>query len=201
LEEVEMSVPKKVCLFVLLAVTTVVAQRQTQPPRPQVFPPTADQRAQIDAKLAELTKRIDALSARKTDPALVADVDIYRKAAAYIVRFPEEFFTAQYAPETIAVLDMGLARVKELEAGGASWTKKTGNVVRGYVSSVDGSVQPYGLTIAARRLAARHRDPAQRSTVHQSAVGRPRECECPRVAGLHSARAARQDEQLVPVLR
>jgi hypothetical protein len=154
-EEVQMSVLnqmsalKKVCLFVLLAVTTVAAQRQTQPPRPQVFPPTADQRAQIDARLAELSKRIDALSARKTDPALVADVDIYRKAAAYIVRFPEEFFTAQYAPETIAVLDMGLARVKELEAGGASWTKKTGNVVRGYVSSVDGSVQPYGLTIPA----------------------------------------------------
>src|ERR1700687_2091004 len=144
-----MSVLKKIWLFVLLAVATVVAQRQTQAPRPQLFPPTAEQRTQIDAKLAELSKRIDALSAKKTDPSLVADVDIYRKAAAYIARFPEEFFTADYAPQTIADLDMGLERVKELEAGGTSGTKKTGNVVRGYVSSVDGSVQPYGLTIPA----------------------------------------------------
>jgi predicted esterase len=149
LEEVEMSVLKKVCLFVLLAATTVVAQRQTQPPRPQVFPPTAEQRTEIDARLAELSKRVDALSAKKTDPGLLADVDVYRKAAAYILRYPEEFFGKDYAAETLNVLDMGLARAKELEAGTPSWTKTNGNVVRGYVSSVDGSVQPYGLTIPA----------------------------------------------------
>ena len=43
----------------------------------------------------------------------------------------------------------GIARANELEAGTASWTKKTGNVVRGFVSNIDGSVQPYGLTIPA----------------------------------------------------
>ena len=47
------------------------------------------------------------------------------------------------------MLDDGLARAKEVEAGGSSWTKKTGHVVRGYISSTDGSVQPYGLTIPA----------------------------------------------------
>ncbi|GAC1467196.1 MAG: prolyl oligopeptidase family serine peptidase [Gemmatimonadaceae bacterium] len=43
----------------------------------------------------------------------------------------------------------GVARARELEGGTASWPKKTGTLVRGYVSSVDGSVQPYGLTIPA----------------------------------------------------
>ncbi len=136
---------KKVFVCVLLAGAAVLAQA----PEPQAVPPTAEQKSQIDAKLADLTTRINALTARKTDPRLLADVIIYQKAAQYILRFPEEFFTKDYAPNAIAALDMGLARAKELETGASSWAKKTGNVVRGYVSKVDGSVQPYGLTIPA----------------------------------------------------
>ncbi len=47
------------------------------------------------------------------------------------------------------MLDRGLARAKELEAGAPSWPKQKGHLVRAYVSRVDGSVQPYGLTIPA----------------------------------------------------
>src|ERR1700737_2331218 len=139
-----MSVLKRICLFLLLG-ATAAAQRGA----PQLYQPTAEQRQAIDARLADLTSRIHALTAKKTDPALLADVDIYRKAAEYILRFPEEFATKNYAPETLTVLDAGLARSKELESGTASWPKKTGTLVRGYVSRVDGSVQPYGLTIPA----------------------------------------------------
>jgi hypothetical protein len=138
---------KRSWLPVLLAAATVTVFAQA--PEPKAFPPTAAQRAQIDAKLADLTKRLDALSAKKTDPQLLADVSVYRKAAEYILRYPEEFFAEKYAANTIAVLDAGLARAAELEAGSASWPKKTGNVVRAYISRVDGSVQPYALTIPA----------------------------------------------------
>ncbi|HTL03873.1 MAG TPA: prolyl oligopeptidase family serine peptidase [Vicinamibacterales bacterium] len=134
-------------LLVLLTAATVMAQAPA--PAPKLFPPTAEQRVQIDAKLADLTKRIDALAAKKTDPQLLADVAIYQKAAQFILRYPEEFSTASYTPETIAALDAGLARAAELEAGKSSWSRKTGNVVRAYVSRIDGSVQPYGLTIPA----------------------------------------------------
>jgi pimeloyl-ACP methyl ester carboxylesterase len=140
-----MPVMKKICLFLLLGAVVIAAQES----QPKTFPPTAEQRTQIDAKLADLTRRIDALTAKKVDAQLLADVLIYQKAAQYILRFPEEFFRAPYAAETIAVLDMGLARAKELESGGSTWTKGTGNVVRGLVSHIDGSVQPYGLTIPA----------------------------------------------------
>jgi pimeloyl-ACP methyl ester carboxylesterase len=157
---------KKLCLLLLIVSAAVLAvqaqapatppargrgrgQAQDQAPQPRVFPPTAEQKTQIDAKLADLTTRINGLVAKKTDPALLADVQIYQKAAEYILRFPEEFFGANYAAETIQGLDTGLTRAKELEAGTSSWTKKTGHVVRGYVSRVDGSVQPYGLTIPA----------------------------------------------------
>src|SRR5262245_29883972 len=133
---------KNIHLFLLLGVALAA-----QSAEPRVYPPTAEQRQTIDARLADLTSRIDALAAKKTDPALLADVDVYRKAAEYILRFPEEFFGKNYAAETLKVLDDGLARAKELEGGGSSWTKSKGNLVRGYVSRVDGSVQPYGLTI------------------------------------------------------
>ena len=36
-----------------------------------------------------------------------------------------------------------------LERGEAPWTRATGLVVRGYVSLIDGSVQPYGLVVPA----------------------------------------------------
>ena len=91
------------------------------------FPPSVATRTVIETKLAELTRQIDALSARKSaDPALVADVAIYQKAAQFILRYPEEFFTAVYMPETIRALDAGIARAKELEAGTAPWAKKAG---------------------------------------------------------------------------
>ena len=65
------------------------------------------------------------------------------------VRFPDEFFGADYAAETITALDTGIGRAIELENGTSSWTKKTGNVVRGFVSRIDGGCEPYRLTIPA----------------------------------------------------
>ena len=76
-------------------------------------------------------------------------MQIYKKAVEYILRFPEEFFGENYAAETITALDTGIGRAIELENGTSSWTQKTGNVVRGFVSRIDGGVQPYGLTIPA----------------------------------------------------
>ncbi|MSO29636.1 MAG: hypothetical protein EXQ48_01650 [Acidobacteria bacterium] len=139
-----MSVLKKtVLLFVLVAAVTA-AQGQEK-----VFPPSAEQKAEIHKKLAELSARLAALGDKQTDPALLADVQIYKKATEYILRFPEEFFGPNYAAETIAALDTGIGRAIELENGTSSWTRKTGHVVRGFVSRIDGSVQPYGLTIPA----------------------------------------------------
>jgi hypothetical protein len=132
---------KTTFLFLMIGVAVVA---QAPPPEP----PNAEQRRAIEEKMSALASRVAALT-KKTDPALVADVDIYRKAAEYILRFPEEFATKAFTPDTIAVLDRGLARAAELEAGAPSWPKRKGHVVRAYVSRLDGSVQPYGLTIPA----------------------------------------------------
>ena len=139
-----MRMTKAVCLCLALTVAAVVGQT---PPLPAG--PNADEKAAIEKKLADLGSRIETLRAKKVDAALLADVDIYRKAATYILRFPEEFAKPEYVAHTMSVLDTGLTRAKELEAGAPSWTKRKGHVVRAYVSRVDGSVQPYGLTIPA----------------------------------------------------
>src|SRR5262249_8367913 len=59
----------------------------------------------------------------------------------------------QVAKKQVAVarelLKQGTDRAAELKAGKASWTTQTGLVVRGYVSKIDGSVQPYGLVVPA----------------------------------------------------
>ena len=136
-------------LFLVLtaAATVLFSASGHSQQNPAAALPTAEQRRHIDKKLTDLASRIDALRAKSADASLLADVDIYRKAATYILRFPEEFAKPDYAAHTISVLDTGLTRARELEAGAPSWPKRKGHVLRAYVSRVDGSVQPYGVTI------------------------------------------------------
>lgn len=112
------------------------------------YQPTAEEQRQIEDKMAALNSRLKALAAKHIDATLLADVDVYRKAAEWILRYPEEFYTKAYAANTVAALNKGLARAQELESSaGASWPKQKGRLVRAYISPVDGSVQPYGLII------------------------------------------------------
>src|SRR5437660_6857245 len=129
---------RKLTLFAVLAVTSQAADS---------FPPSAEQKRQMQDKLSTLSARVNALAAKQGDAALLADVDVYRKAAEWILRYPEEFYTQAYAANAIAALDKGLARAAELESGAPSWPKQKGRLVRAYISTVDGSVQPYGVMI------------------------------------------------------
>src|SRR5262245_15444279 len=134
---------RKIFFFALsLAALFAQQQKQQQQPTPRHTPTDADRR-EIQAKIAELSALLSKL---ERDP-LYADVAIYRKAGEFILKHDDEFATAAYVKDTLNVLDRGIARAKELAAGSPSWTKSKGHVLRAYVSTVDGSVQPYGLTI------------------------------------------------------
>ena len=52
-------------------------------------------------------------------------------------------------PSPASSSQRGMERAKQLREGKAPWTTATGLVVRGYVSKIDGSVQPYGLVVPA----------------------------------------------------
>jgi pimeloyl-ACP methyl ester carboxylesterase len=116
----------------------------------------AEDRAELEAATAALGK--DIASLRTTlKPALrelLPDVQVYYNAVHYALKY-DEFFKPYDAksgkPAEVAIarklLEKGRERAQQLRAGTSPWTTATGPVVRGYVSRLDGSVQPYGLVV------------------------------------------------------
>ncbi|MBW3542753.1 MAG: prolyl oligopeptidase family serine peptidase [Planctomycetes bacterium] len=102
-------------------------------------------------RLRELQKaRRDAADAdnRRFDERPYADVELYAKAAEWILRH-EEFYTPAYVEQTAVALATGLARLEELQRGEPEWLNRPGTTIRGYVSKIDGSVQSYAITLPA----------------------------------------------------
>jgi dienelactone hydrolase len=120
-------------------------------PPPGIVVP-APERAELEAGVAALGREIDTLRQDlRSRPALLAllpDVQIYYSAVRYPLTYhefqnPREFAVAR------ALLKQAHERADELRNGRAPWNTATGLVVRGYVSKIDGSVQPYGLVVPA----------------------------------------------------
>ncbi|MFN0104737.1 MAG: prolyl oligopeptidase family serine peptidase [Bryobacteraceae bacterium] len=127
-------------LVALLAGCIVPAQDRPVPP-PGV--PVADNdRKDLEGGLQRLTESVQALGRH----ALLPDVLIFREAVRYALTY-NEFFDAPDIPKAKALLVEGQKRAEQLLRGEAPWTAATGLVVRGYVSKIDGSVQPYGLVV------------------------------------------------------
>ncbi len=116
-------------------------------PRLGIEVPAAE-RAELKAGIEALAKSITRLQSSK-DPKirrLLPDVQIFYRAVHDALKY-REFFAAREIKSAFKLLKEGFVRAKQLERGKAPWTIQTGLVVRGYVSKIDGSVQPYGLVI------------------------------------------------------
>src|ERR1051325_7629717 len=118
------------------AVLALLPAQQTKP-----YEPTAEEQQQLLAKAAQLDIAVKGLRAKKVDQALLADVEIYRKAVEWLIRYPEEFYTKAYFSNALSVLDTGMARARELEQNKPSWVSSKGRFSLAYRSRVDGSVQ------------------------------------------------------------
>jgi poly(3-hydroxybutyrate) depolymerase len=129
-----------VCLLAPLLCAQQAPQLHLIPP-PGIAVPEADQR-QLRAQLGRLSTRLQAL---KGNPRL-PDVLIFDKAVRYALD-GNEFFTAEEVFRAKEMLSTAEERATALEHGDAPWTRATGLVVRGYISKIDGSVQPYGLVV------------------------------------------------------
>ncbi len=79
---------------------------------------------------------------------LLPDVEIFDKAVRWALTH-DEFYRSNEVGIARALLRHGMERAKQLQAGQAPWLNATGLVVRGYISKLDGSVQPYGLVVPA----------------------------------------------------
>ena len=109
-------------------------------------------RAELAEGVARLGKEIETLRGElKSKPPLLEllpDVEVYHKAVDWALRY-DEFFKTNETRSARALLALGTERAQSLRDGAAPWLSATGLVVRGYVSRIDGSVQPYGLVVPA----------------------------------------------------
>jgi hypothetical protein len=128
--------------FVAAAQPPVRQPAKSVPP-PGIEVPAAD-RAELEAGL----QRLDAATGSLQGNPLLPDVLIYREAVRYALKY-NEFFSPGEIAKAKTLLQEGEERARQLSQGHAPWTSATGLVVRGYVSKIDRSVQPYGLVMPA----------------------------------------------------
>jgi hypothetical protein len=122
------------------ALSRVGRSQYVLPPQPlpnERFPPSPGQLAEIRRKTASLEARLQNLRKKNIPDESLVEAEIFHKTAVWIERF-NEYFRQDSADQTLAVLDLGLARAAELDRGTSSWTTATGRVTRAFRSRVDG---------------------------------------------------------------
>ncbi len=137
------------CVILLLVTALLAGAAQPKPAR--VPPPglaiTEKDRAALRAGAEALAKEIEALRS-SPQRELLPDVEIFHKAVDWALRY-DEFYRSNEVGLARALLKTGLERARQLREGQPAWLTATGLVVRGYVSKIDGSVQPFGLVVPA----------------------------------------------------
>lgn len=118
----------RACLAVsvaLLLANTVLA----------IEPQDAEQ--QLASKISQL---------KPANPDLLADIEVWHKGVIWARRYDQPL-SANDVEIVNKSVTRGLQRTDALAANRTPWTTQKGRVVRGYVSAVDGSTQPYGVVI------------------------------------------------------
>jgi Prolyl oligopeptidase family len=144
------------CVTLLLLCATFVradGPKDNIPDNVRKVPPPGIKLSDQDRKeLAEELKKLQyalAVLEEKIKPEArpyLPDVEIYEKAVRYALEY-DEFFNVKEVAIAKSQLKTGLERADALLKGQHPWTRQTGQVIRGYRSKIDGSVQPYGLCI------------------------------------------------------
>jgi pimeloyl-ACP methyl ester carboxylesterase len=102
----------------------------------------------LSAGLARFEKMIGAVRERPAAAPYLPDVLVYYKAVHDALKY-QEFFDPKELAVATELLAEGEERAGALAEGKTPWLDKVGPIVRGYVSKIDGSVQPYGLVVPA----------------------------------------------------
>jgi poly(3-hydroxybutyrate) depolymerase len=104
----------------------------------------------IERDFEELNQRLGRLrSVEGMAPERLADAEVFAKGIAWALRYENTLATAD-----LLLLDRALERCRirltAIEGGKQPWIEKKGRVVRGFVSAVDRSIQPYGVIVPAK---------------------------------------------------
>jgi pimeloyl-ACP methyl ester carboxylesterase len=135
------------CISTFAASSPEGNKRKAPPPGMAV---PREVRVELQRRVEELGGQIEQLRvATAGKPGLLellADVRIFHKAADWALTY-DEFYRTNEFEIARQLLEQGLERARALRSGRAPWVNATGLVVRGFISRIDGSVQPYGLVV------------------------------------------------------
>jgi dienelactone hydrolase len=126
----------------------LVGANDTVPP-PAPVTPTPEQLQAIQAKLAEFKAAIQALKDARADDDLIVDAEAGGWVVENVLRVPGGFINRGAIGRCLTILNDGLRRAALIKAGTADWPHHQGRVTRAYRSAVDGTAQPYHLSIPA----------------------------------------------------
>jgi pimeloyl-ACP methyl ester carboxylesterase len=129
------------CFFFAFLLFASPAPPQHPLPPPGITLAPKDEHA-LRSELDRLTQRLNSLRENPYAP----DVIIFEKAVRYALD-GNEFFAQEDVFRAKELLRIGLERAEALAKGDAPWSRATGLSVRGYMSQIDHSVQPYGLVV------------------------------------------------------
>jgi hypothetical protein len=156
----------RVATLVLIVCTVSWGGPALQAP-PAQFPPLGHglsdvEQSTLRTKFDELARKVAALKKQHRVAPLadrIADVEVYLDAVRRPLKYDERLYTPknsttlEYALQTLAT---GSERAASLAKGAAPWMTQSG--VRGFYSRIDGSAQPYILTMPEAYDAAAERE-------------------------------------------
>lgn len=104
-------------------------------------------KARMEESARQLQEKIASL--KTANPDWRADAEVFHKGIVWALRYD-----SAYTTNDVALLEKAAARGQQraegLAANQTPWTVKQGKVLRGFVSAVDGSTQPYGVIVPKR---------------------------------------------------
>lgn len=113
---------------------------------PKANKPDEATRKALVAKIDKLSKELTELARLGVRDPVLAEVEVYHKAATWILKH-DEYYHKDSADWTDKVLDRGLLRANQAARGESPWLHQAGiEEIRAYRSGVDGSVQPFAVT-------------------------------------------------------
>lgn len=161
----------------IIALTGIIQAADPIPEIKRRIPPAGKPIAESDRE--QIQKRLDQLSviivniqqssdgvARRYLP----DVIVFHKAVRFALEVGE-FYKPQDVAKAHRLLDEAEKRAVSLQNGKAPWLHQSGLIVRGYRSSIDDSIQPYGLVVP-EHLAKPNLKPGQMVSVYVWLHGR-----------------------------
>ena len=145
----------KFLLILLILSTSILADGKQdnyptnvrQIPKPGITLKDKDKKY-FEDRVNKLNLLIDQIQ-RKKNPSLnelLPDVQIFHQAVHFALTY-NEFLFEKDIKKAKEILDEGFKRANLLLEGKAPWLNQKGLVVRGFISKIDNSVQPYGLLI------------------------------------------------------